>query len=346
MDDAISKNLTVIIGAGASHDCVEAGVTDFNENYRPPLTKDLFSYKDSFNRILKSYPKAEALSDEIRTKLSNKNVSLETLLKELQSERDLELKKQYWQIPLYLQELLGTVSNHFVHTGATKFDRLIKVIWKSGFEKVILLTLNYDLFIEKALQSFGYQFHDSPSYITKNKKFSLIKLHGSVNWGRKLLNSVNTTGSAVAILDSLQEDLKLGSGIHVLRGYEDRHRFTDGHFYYPAIAVPVEGKGEFVCPKEHLQAVSTFLMSCTNFLVIGFSGSDQYVLDQLKLVSDVDTLMIINEDKKPAQEVFEKLIRTNHKFFRRRRHKNRNPLYTDGFKNFVRNYELERFLQT
>ena len=81
------KKLTVIVGAGASFDCVQENVADFDVDYRPPLTKDLFAFRGAFNRILSKYPKAEALSDQIRTRVST-GTSIEAILREFALEED------------------------------------------------------------------------------------------------------------------------------------------------------------------------------------------------------------------------------------------------------------------
>ena len=344
MKEKIKKNLTVIVGAGASYDCVDSSITTVNDGYRPPLTIDIFDPHDEFNEILNNYPKAEGLSDEIRTKLQGGTKSLESLLKDLESETDLQLKKQFWEIPLYLQELLGTISEKYVTYGGTKFDTLIRAILKSNFENVLFLTTNYDLFIEKALEKFGYRFEDKFSYIPKDKKISLIKLHGSVNWGKKILNAISVTSETkiVNVLDSISDELKLDQEICLLKGYQEKWRIkiTD-HIvvYYPTIAVPIEGKTTFLCPRECLERASMHLMGCTNFLFIGFSGLDQSILDLFKLVRGVDKIKIINGTPGAGREMLIKLHRTNEAFLEREE-----TIYGDGFNEFVGYGKLDKFL--
>lgn len=62
----MSNFLTVIVGAGASYDCVADGATDYDGSWRPPLTSNLFDLRPGFSEILQKYPRAVALSDEIR----------------------------------------------------------------------------------------------------------------------------------------------------------------------------------------------------------------------------------------------------------------------------------------
>ncbi len=101
------RSLLVVLGAGASYDCValkpdsnesDPDVTRVNPEYRPPLTKDLFSSRPKFSEILGKYPLATALSEEIRSMLrepnEEQNVTLEQVLRELGNSRSLETKRQ------------------------------------------------------------------------------------------------------------------------------------------------------------------------------------------------------------------------------------------------------------
>src|SRR5437899_2138935 len=88
---AVANKLAVIVGAGASQDCVaEGAVAEFDTNWRPPLTADLFEGRTAFNRILSKYPKANAVSEIIRTRLRNSE-ALEDILKDLMSSENLQV---------------------------------------------------------------------------------------------------------------------------------------------------------------------------------------------------------------------------------------------------------------
>jgi hypothetical protein len=102
----MSKTLVVVIGAGASKDCVAQGsISEFDNEFRPPLTRELFEFRPSFNKILQKYPKVRALSEELRTRLRD-GEGLESVLKEIDDNSNLQVKKQVLEIQLYLQELL------------------------------------------------------------------------------------------------------------------------------------------------------------------------------------------------------------------------------------------------
>jgi hypothetical protein len=48
------------------------------------------------------------------------------------------------------------------------------------------VTLNYDLFLDRALEIYGSA-SGMDWYVDRSRMFRLYKLHGSVNWGRRLL---------------------------------------------------------------------------------------------------------------------------------------------------------------
>lgn len=339
----MDNKLTVLLGAGASHDCVTEGVTQYDPDYRPPITKELFSFRPAFNRILRKYPKAESLSDEIRIKV-NSGTNLESILSQLKSETDLSIKKHYLQIPLYLQELLGEVSTHFVLAGATKYDTLVRLIQTSRFNKVMYLTLNYDLLLDGALTRFyDARLNQLSHYCDQNRNWSLIKLHGSVNWGNKLLSTNRTIENATALLDSLVDEPIFDTEIQILKGHRDESRFVGNWFFYPALAVPIGGKKTSVCPEEHVKHAESFLGSCSNFLIIGFSALDQDVLEQLKLVRTLKNLVIVNESEAEVRNTLKRIGTVNSTFSSHARYFDVfSPI---GFRNFVDKGELALFLK-
>jgi hypothetical protein len=80
MDTRAPKRLTVILGAGASHDCIPHGTIPANPLLRPPLARDVFAH--CFQEILGHYPHVEARSDEIRSKL-HQGQNIEKILFEI-----------------------------------------------------------------------------------------------------------------------------------------------------------------------------------------------------------------------------------------------------------------------
>lgn len=334
------RRLAVILGAGASHDCVQPGKNEVRAQYRPPMVEQLFDPRPgSFNPILNNYPKARALSSFILSKVGQ-GVSLEAILRDLESDPNVHVKRQYWQVPLYLQELLGEVSVHYVVSGGTKFDELVFQIERSKYDELLYVTLNYDLFMERALENlYGVVFNNLNAYV--QKKWSFVKLHGSVNWGQRILNDDQRQGHVLPFLDSLDSNLELHDEIVLLPRYQIRER-TDGHLYYPALAVPVEGKRLFSCHLSLVDRTQTFFSSCQDFLFIGFSARDVHVLQLLTRIQKVRKFAVVNGGEKPAQIALQFIVLANHEF-----HLSTSPWVTHmGFREFVASGELEKFLSS
>ena len=332
------RQLTVILGAGSSHDCLGTGAEANDKCYYPPLVKDLFD--PQYARWLSHYPLAETLSDEIRTKVL-RGQNLETVLRSFAQENNIDVKRQYWEVPLYLQELFGEASQNFLRSGSTKFSWLVRDIALSDYTKVLYLTLNYDLFLEKALEKqHRVQIKKICDYVQSSRKWSVVKIHGSVRWGKRVENGAVGLSSATQVLNALEEEPDLAGEITVLEGHKDGQRFIDGYLYYPALAVPLEGKDEFVCPNEHVDFARRFLEGCTDFLVIGFSAKDAHVLELLGSVPTVERLKVVSEKLDAAQDTLDLLAVQAHPGFGAAANA-ASPL---GFGGFLNAGELSAFL--
>lgn len=145
--------LTVVLGAGASSDCTDVSIGDVASDWKPPLVAELFANRSSFNAILNKYPKARGLSGEIRQRAAD-GEGLETVLLDLSSAREIPVRKQFRHIPLYLQELLGETTTHYLQTGSSWFHTLVTAIERSEYERVLHVTVNYDTYLEWALRDF------------------------------------------------------------------------------------------------------------------------------------------------------------------------------------------------
>ena len=180
------RRLVVIIGAGASYDCASE-LVDKDPRLQPPLVKDLFS--TGFAGILHRYPLAQAAAADIRRAIepvSENAVPLERYLREqMRDATDSYTRRRYRQIPLYLQDVLFTVSDTNGR-GYTKepdnYNALLNRVLP--LDNVLFLTLNYDTLLDDRLFIYGSP-TSLPSYVS-DPGWALVKLHGSVNWGQRV----------------------------------------------------------------------------------------------------------------------------------------------------------------
>jgi hypothetical protein len=280
-----AERLVILLGAGSSYDCVDSEYNLVEASYRPPLVHQLFDSRACFDDILNKYPGARARADEIRTALKRHNQPLEKLLRQMAEGPTLSLRRTIWEVPLYLQELLGEVSTRYVKAGSTKFETMLSAVMGSSIPQILILTVNYDLFVEQSIGALmGHTFTSIENYIWKcdGQQWALIKLHGSVNWGRQF-NPGQRINHWKPVFNELIE-LALQDDISILPGHTNERRFIHPFYYYPALSLPVEGKTDFVCPKQHVAYAQNFLQELggpDHLMIIGFSGLDTHVLQSL-----------------------------------------------------------------
>lgn len=272
----MGKRLAVILGAGASYDCVGEATSFVNWDYRPPLTDQLFEPRSVFSSILEHYPGALALASLLRG-ASNRG-GLEGELRKLASSSQAHIRRQFPHVPMYLRELLGEVGVHFTNAPAN-YQYMVNRLLSDEFDRVALLTLNYDLLLDRCLEiSASCEFRSIEDYVPDGANWMLIKLHGSVNWGYRLVDIDNVgvdLSQVVRLTDRRELDRHVNREIEILDGHHQ-------HNYYPALSVPIDTEYKHICPPEHLAALRAFLSDCPNFLIIGASGKDQDLHDLLK----------------------------------------------------------------
>jgi hypothetical protein len=341
MANATANRLMVVLGAGASHDCADRDTAaQVNDDYRPPLARDIFAR--NFDRILSHYPAVTARLDELRTKLA-KGGNFEEIFRALLESA--ERHQNYWplQLPLYLRELFWTISLDYLR-GSSKFDTLVRRVLESYFEEVMFFNLNYDLFLEDALTNYDHhEFGALSSYIPVSKKWRHVKPHGSVNWAKILENSpVDGTGRPVP--SRLQEMPVFSSELRVVMWNRHSNDFYipgggPPGYLYPQVVVPTDRPKTFVCPKDHVDQARTFVQNCGDFLLIGFSGRDEDVVDLLQAMPSHSQLAIVG--KGDARTIFKRISSS----VRSLKSKKLALSFHDiGFSKFVGNEAFERLL--
>lgn len=283
----MGKRLAIILGAGASHDLTGPSPEMFRGEFRPPLTKDIFtSSRDEFQAILEQYPDALTLAATIRHRIRTE--PLEAILRSLHDSTEEHIARQFRQVPLYLQHLFGEISKLYT-PDPENYTYLVSQVLGSAFEKVAFVTLNYDLLLEQAIEAVtAASISDLRAYVEPAQKWMLVKLHGSVNWAIRVVGGMEgalaTPEGVLSVVGALAVGQAIDGQLEVIDDYSDRwdvEKARPRDLLYPAIAVPVEDKYEYVCPADHLDELRAFLGDCENFLFIGVSGRDKDLLELL-----------------------------------------------------------------
>jgi hypothetical protein len=279
--------LLVIFGAGATHDSsiYAQGVNP------PPLADRLFDERVEFGDIIDRYPQVRALVRRLRAAATSDTLSIEEVFELIATEaKDRAATRRHLAAAqFYVHDAIETSVEAFAFRGAhgvTNYHELVNridVALASRNEPVMYITFNYDQLLETALDdTLEHDFAHIASYINRPQR-RVIKLHGSVNWRRGIVQTDNTqvtvpwfqgsrAGNARWLLDHYE-------GLRATDHYEvgSPHEFTpDGRAFFPAIAVPTEKKtaGDFALPPDHLAVLRNALPHVTQALVVGWRGRE------------------------------------------------------------------------
>jgi hypothetical protein len=311
--------LLVIFGAGASYDSVYhrpppeaqfstnvARVQRFGsyEESRPPLANQLFDDRPLFVEIMQTYPACKPLVNLLR---GDVRVEQQLAKFEEQTKTFPERKRQLAAITYYLHNMLWRCQSFWAneHRGITNHLTFLDAIerWRyENGEQVCFVTFNYDTMLEDAMtQLWSWQFTNLSAYTTR-PEYKLIKLHGSVDWGLEML-SVPGRGQPAEVIENAINGLIFSGSYGKVK--LDMH-FENGTFGYPALAIPIEKKSEFVCPPDHLRALADILPSITKIITIGWRATEQHFLAMLKnkltgLQRDVDLMVVSGTIKDVTQ---------------------------------------------
>ena len=110
--------------------------------------------------------------------------------------------------------------------------------------ETVFVTLNYDTILDERLHLHS-PIDDLDGYIARRTpQWSLIKLHGSVNWGRQILTPgfrLHEPGPTLEVQDQIVWKGPPSHDLAALRSGEVADAF------YPALSVPVGQEDELVC---------------------------------------------------------------------------------------------------
>lgn len=296
--------LMVIFGAGASYDSVPSRPPRTSRSeYRPPLANDLFSNRPQFVTAMRRFPRCQAIIPYLQQPAEGRPV--EQVLEGLQEEAKEypERHRQLTAIRYYLHFMLWECEQLWdqeIAKGITNYKTLLDQIehWRSkAGERVCIVTFNYERMLEEALPTVGVTIRDLPDYIT-NQNYKIIKLHGSVHWGREVdtpmenLPNRNVDDVARELIDRAAE-LEISQRYRMVTSYPIGK--WEEKALFPALAIPVETKRNYECPPEHLEALQHCIPKVTKLLVIGWRGTENNFLGMLaeSLRKDVRGIIVV-----------------------------------------------------
>jgi hypothetical protein len=290
--------LVAILGAGASR-----GSADYARRLRPPLTIDLFNQAD-YGEQLRLYGLAHQAGRFIDGELTGGSAEgLELALHRLRTSEHPHHRHMALAVPLYLQHLLHAVSEaHYAN--AFRYDLLIERLLR--LPCVCFLTLNYDVLLDRRLN--GYRrLATLDDYISQEENWSLIKLHGSVNWFHPAVGVFKATAPPADLQwenDAFRCELPDAS-LEDIRG--NHLNFSIDR--YPALALPEGADDHLVLPPAHIDFINQTIGSQPeiDLLVIGYSGLD---VEPLKLLTlwecRVRRMTVVNRDHEVAARVMQR----------------------------------------
>lgn len=283
--------LIVIAGAGASFDAISPGRQASQALSTPPLASSLFEETALSLEVLREIPQAAPIVQEMR-RLRHTGGAVETSLASLVdralSTRDAGYIRDVLAIRFYLRELIVRAQAPVTHgtAGLTNYLALVGRLYEhtlSAKDGVCYVTFNYDTLLETAVATrYSRPLTKLTDYI--HPSVSVLKPHGSVNWVQAFphINGEALTSYHLHI-QNLQNatsvDMDHPGEIIMLRDREKSSGMAQEHSTFPALAVPVDNKDDFVFPPSHMTRLVDCLRGATELLLIGWRASEAKFLE-------------------------------------------------------------------
>jgi hypothetical protein len=279
----------------------------------PPLVADLFG--PDYQTILVQYPIARNAGAEIlrAVRLSGEDpepFALEKFIREQYRDGTTDFDKQkFLALPYYLQHVLADVSRDYT-SFPSNYDLLVATALRRA-RRTYFITLNYDLLFEKALTPLA-PIRALEDYVRPDRPWSLIKLHGSVNW----FYPINEEGleEPYAAHPPLELEVRIdrsdiyfkpiSADLQNMRRTNVERADMPTLGLYPALSVPVGESDERVCPSYHVESLLKGLRSSNaiDLLVIGYSGVDTEVISLIEEAkTPVKSLTVVDLDQGAAE---------------------------------------------
>ena len=328
MPEETRETCLVILGAGASNDCIPMNVASTTEvgteglpsrmlqHVRPPMTKDLVRPNAFINEILTRWSPARHVMDYLRRNAESDDsnglqttLSLEKGLAQYQKKPFPQKELHLLGFAMVLRDLLWACTDYMqsedLTGGVTNYHTLSRHLmeWTSDSDRCAVLTsFNYDLLLERALEdAWRFDPFKMDSYL-EHDQIALLKPHGSVQWGWPVPNVGHTSRADPIIYGNRSIDLAIKNGY-------DRSSFEPlkwpthdwstrpilGPSLVPAIALPMDGKADFTWPREHRARLDELRGSVSRLVVIGWRGLDEHLLSLLRpLVREEAKVLVVS----------------------------------------------------
>jgi hypothetical protein len=213
--------------------------------------------------------------------------------------------------------------------------------WLPGYGSVCLVTFNYDLLIEHALNYKRIAINSLTDYIS-HPSYKLIKADASINWGREVRSPmIDPDKSPIQVAFEMIErieELEFADEF-VWTGDHDMGRLPNqGMSVFPALAIPLVAKSDFECPKAHQEALQECIPAVPKILVIGWRGAEKHFLELLSKLDGKTKIpgLVVAGDRGRASEVIVGLSRASDRITW--------SASEGGFSDFVTSGEADRFL--
>jgi hypothetical protein len=315
--------LMVIFGAGASYDSFATSPPAEGKyiEERPPLAEELFANRPAFAKVLQLFPDCVSIIDDLRHRDAKQPI--ERVLQRIQDENtdDPVGSREMTAVRYYLQKIIWDCELRWenVHNGVTNYRRLLRYIrlHNKEPEPVCLVTFNYDTMLERAMPAVDVNIKTIEDHVL-SPKYKIFKLHGSVNLGRVIARTpfeLANTPAAEVPKEIIRHAHYIISNKLLSDEYERIDNPSKGKSttpgreaaLFPALAIPVESKDEFVLPGRQLEELKKYIPNITKLLVIGWRGTDTSFLDLLKNAPREMQVHIVCENEDKAGEVRKQL---------------------------------------
>ncbi|HXP84381.1 MAG TPA: hypothetical protein VN841_06655 [Bryobacteraceae bacterium] len=277
--------LMVIFGAGASYDSCPSFPPDRlpRQDFalRPPLAKELFLPLPQFRgRSSQFGGRFQPLLSYLETQHD-----IETVLEGFreEAEHDEERRRQLWAIRYYLRDIVQDCENAWMgHANQFScYKTLLDQI--RPCPRVCFVTFNYDTLIERALKALDVPLGSMTDYVS-HAKYSLMKLHGSIDWQfwlRKVTTSLRLNEQPQEVDLIRAAPMVSDSEIIEIKGIQPPQAMHEIMFFAPALAVPTVSKHTFVCPQKHVDELRRLIPQIRKIAIVGWRAAEQHFLNLL-----------------------------------------------------------------